>query len=295
MPAGGPGVERALKWLLPVLIVTEIILVRGGVLTAAQAVLVVVLIEGLLVVVAARQAVVAARRYRAGRREGADPWTAAEDALTVFLPRRVARFVLLEPRMWVCLWRWAIRRYRAGPDDFPYHARSWVGIFLIVLLFTTPVEILLLEVLIPWAWLRWVVLVLAVYSLVWMFGLYASLVVLPHRLEADGLRLRYGLLNWAFIPFEIIEQVHQVRRTTPGGREGLRISDSVPATAYLGIGGRTDITIELCQPVRFWSLSGLSRPVRIIHFAADQPDRLVAALRERVARTARSLTGSATS
>jgi hypothetical protein len=56
------------------------------------------------------------------------------------------------------------------------------------------VEILLGELLMPWGWLRLVVLVASVYALVWVFGFYGSMVVLPHRLEAHGLRARCGAL-----------------------------------------------------------------------------------------------------
>lgn len=283
-----------MKWLLPILVLAEIVLVRGGVLTVGQAVLAIVLIEGALALIAARQAVGAVRRFRAGRCDGLDPWTAAEDAFAVVFPRPVARFLVLEPRVWVCLVRWATRRYRPGPDDLPYHGRTVLGTFLVIVTLTTPVEILLFEVLIPWAWLRWVVLVLAIYALIWMFGLYASLVVLPHRLEPEGLLLRYGVLNHAFIPYASIARVEEARRTTPGGREGLRVVPDPEPAAYLGMGGRTDGTIALREPVQFWTLTGPSRPVRIVHVAVNDPARLVAALQARTA-AAPSIVEGATS
>lgn len=274
--------ERILKWLLPALILVEIILVRGGVLSIGQAVLVVVVIEGALGLVAVRQAFAAVRRFRAGRRAGDDPWTAAEDALAVFFPRVVARFMVIEPRLWACLARWATRRYRPGPDDFPYHTGSILGLFLILLIFTTPVEILLFEVLIPWTWLRWVVLVLAIYALVWVFGLYASLVVLPHRLEVDGLRLRYGVLNEVLIPYDGITDVREARRKSPGGGDGLTVREEDGGTAYLSVGGRTHVTLALSRPVQFRSLGGLSQPTSLVHVSVNQPDRLAAALRDRL-------------
>lgn len=274
--------ERFLKWLLPALIVIEIVLVRGGVLTIGQAVATVVAIEGAIALVAARQAIVAVRRFRAGRRDGADPWTATEDALTVIFPRVMARFIVMEPRVWVCLVRWITRRYRHGPDDFPYHSGSILGIFIIVILFTTPVEILLFELLIPWAWLRWVLLILAIYAVVWIFGLYASLVVLPHRLESDGLRVRYGVLNEVVIPYERIVRVEVEPRRTPGGREGLIFPEGETGVAYLSIGGRTHLRIEVAEPVQFKSLTGLSQPIDVVYFAANDPDRLGAALRDRL-------------
>ena len=61
-------VERALKWLLPALVVAEIFLVWANLLSLHEAVLVVVGIEALLLLVGARQLFAATRRYRRGRR-----------------------------------------------------------------------------------------------------------------------------------------------------------------------------------------------------------------------------------
>ncbi|MDP9476243.1 MAG: hypothetical protein M3R38_11285 [Actinomycetota bacterium] len=44
--------------------------------------------------------------------------------------------------------------------------------------------------LVPWAWMRWALLVLSAYSVFWLLGLYASRITLPHHLEVDGLLLR---------------------------------------------------------------------------------------------------------
>ena len=184
------ALERALKWLLPAVVVAEVILVRSGLLDVGSAVAVIVGIESLLLLVAGRQIVMALRRYRQGRGAGLDVWTAVEDGLSVLLPRPAARAVALEPRIWVCLGRWLLRRGRLGEGEFPYHKRSAVGVLLIVVVITSPVELLLLELLIPWTWLRWVLLVAGVYMLFWSFGFYASIVTLAHKLESAGLRLR---------------------------------------------------------------------------------------------------------
>ena len=79
--------ERVLKWLLPVLIVVEIILVWTGWLDLGTAIGVTLAIEVLLVVVAGRQLFVAVRRYRRQRTAGLGVWAALEDGLTVLLPR----------------------------------------------------------------------------------------------------------------------------------------------------------------------------------------------------------------
>ena len=61
-------VRRALQWLLPALVVAQILLVWANLLSLHDAVLVVVGIEALLLLVGARQLFAATRRYRRGRR-----------------------------------------------------------------------------------------------------------------------------------------------------------------------------------------------------------------------------------
>ena len=228
--------DRMFKWLLPALIVVEVILVRAGVLDLTAAVVVVVGIEVLLLLVAARQIAVAVRRYRRDRAGGLDLWEALEGGLAVLLPRRIARLAALEPLLWICLGRWLLRRHHASDSEFSYHKDSIVGPFLVVVLFTTPVEVLLFELLIPWAWVRWMLLVGAIYMLFWVFGFYASLVVLSHRLEATGMRLHYGVLADGRIPYAEIAGVEREGLRSPGGRDGLRVAREENA-AYLAVGG----------------------------------------------------------
>ena len=192
--------KRALKWLLPVLILAEVVLVWSGLLDLADAVFVVVGIEVLLLAAAAGEVVLVVRRYRRGRDAGLDLWAALEESFAVLLPRKAARIAVLEPRLWVCLLRWISRRTRTSDREFGYHERSQMRLILVMLSFTTPVELLVLELLAPWAWLRISLLVLGLYALLWMFGLYASLVTLPHRLEESGLWLRYGALAEGLVP-----------------------------------------------------------------------------------------------
>jgi len=52
--------------------------------------------------------------------------------------------------------------------------------------------------------------------------------------------------------------------------------------AYLSIGGRTHLRIEVAEPVQFLTLTGPSRPIDVLNLAANHADRLSAALRERL-------------
>ena len=273
--------ERALKWLLPVLIVVEIVLVGTGRLDLGAAIGVAITVEVLLVVVAGRQLFVAVRRYRRQRTVGLDVWAALEDGLTVLLPRPLARLVSLEPRMIACLLRWIFWRQRQVAGLFSYHRRSWGGALLLLVLLTAPVEIFLFELLVPWAWLRWTLLIAALYAVLWAGGFVAALRVLPHRLESGAVRLRHGIWAEVLIPYREIASVEQQSLRAPGGREGL-VTDRNEGSAYLAVGGRTDVTIRL-RAAR--SVRGLLRPtppVTMVHVAADDSARLTDGLRQHV-------------
>jgi hypothetical protein len=271
--------ERVLKWSLPALILVNVALVWSGILEAGTAIMVGAAIELMVALIAMRQVVVAIRLYRRDRAAGLDIETAVEDGIAVIFPRTVARVVALEPRIWIALFKWAFRRRPLAPNEFSYHKRSAMGAFLALVLLTLPVELLLYEILIPWPTVRWILLVVSVYAVVWMLGLVASLRVLPYRLDAGGLRIRYGVLADGFVPYTLISAVELQRRKSPD-QEGLRVVTGEGA-AYLAAGGRTDLTLHLREPIVLRGLLKPHPPVRAIHLAADRPDALAAELRTR--------------
>src|SRR5215212_2704407 len=80
--------DRALKWIFPVLVLIEIGLVRTGMLSLKNAMFIVVGIEALLTLLAARQIITAFRRYRSNRAEGFEPWQAFEEGSPSSSPGR---------------------------------------------------------------------------------------------------------------------------------------------------------------------------------------------------------------
>ncbi len=271
--------RRFLRWLLPALGVGQFLLLRTGVLDGRGALLAGATLEGLILVLAGRQLLVAWRAYRRARTAGLDVWGALEDGLAVLMPRPIARVAVLEPKLWYCLLRWAARR-RPGTDTFGYQRRALIGPVLLLAILTLPAELLAVELLAPWAWLRIVLGVGSVYSLCWLAGFYASLRVLPHALEGECLRLRFGAFAEGVVPYAQIAGITLGRRRTPGGRDGLQVVTGAPV-AYLGTGGRTDLTIHLRTPLTVRGLRGATKPVTIVCLAADEPAALAHALAQR--------------
>jgi hypothetical protein len=271
--------ERLLKWALPGLLLGNLALVGSGVLEAQTALLAGIIAEGLLLVVGGRQIWVAVRRYRQDRAAGLDLEAALEEGMAVFLPRPAARLAALEPRLWITLGRWLLRR-PVGPGTFPYARRSLFGPMLGLVAFSAPVEIFAFELLIPWPLVRVLVLIASVYSVLWLAGLYAGLKMYPHRLTPDGLRFYHGLLASGALPYDQIASVEAVRHKAPGGKDGLQ---PVPAegAAYLAAGGRTDVTLRLRAPTVIAGLLRPTPPVTTVHLAADDGPALAAALQAR--------------
>jgi hypothetical protein len=277
--------KRALKWLLPALVAVEAVLVWSGLLELRDAVIVVVAVEVLLVIVGMGEVLLVARLYRRGRAEGLDAWRALEEGLALIMPRRVAKVLVLEPRLWVCLVRWVLRSSQRGEDDFSYRKRSLAGGLVAVVALTTPVELLIWEILVPWAWLRIALLVLGIYALFWVFGFYASLAVLPHRLGVNGLRLHYGAFAQGFIPYSEIQKIERRIRKAPKPGDGLQTCSEENAL-YLATGGKTDLTLRLRTPQTIDGLLLTSEPATVVHLSADQPEKMTSKLRQRVGEPA---------
>jgi hypothetical protein len=147
---------------------------------------------------------------------------------------------------------------------------------------TTPVELLLVELLIPWPWLRWVLLITGIYALIGTFVYCASLVVLPHRLAETGLELHHGFPASVTVPYADVEQVELAPRHSPEGTEGLQMVLAENAANFSG-GGKTDVALHLRSARPVEGLLGPTQPVTTLRIAVDDPPRFVEALRQRCA------------
>ncbi|MGB3635083.1 MAG: hypothetical protein WA982_13650 [Rubrobacteraceae bacterium] len=275
--------KRLLKWLLPVLIVCEIGLVRLKILDLKEAVFIVVGAEVLLLVVGGTQIRSAVREYRRNRAAGFDGWKALEGGVDVLLPRLAARLIVSELRLFYCLLRWVLRRTRLREGEFSYHKRSTLDMFVLMIVLVSPVEVLVIELLLqaflPLLWLRILVLFLEVYAVFWIVGFYASRIVLPHRLEETGLRLHHGIFVEGFIPYVDIESVERARQKAPEWGDGLqRMGDE----AYLAIGGNTDIALKLHSRRALQGFIRLAEPMSTVHLAIDDPKRFARELDNRL-------------
>ena len=256
-----------------------------GIMDLREAVLVVVGLEALLLVVGGGNILLILRRYRRARREGLDAWAAFEDSLALVLPRAAARLVVNESKLLAALFRWASRRTGLAHNEFGYHKRSMLREIMPLLTVAAPIELVVVHLLShafsPWVWLKWALLVLEIYAILWLLGLYASLVTMPHRLEEKGLRLRYGVFAGGFVPYKEIQNTSKVIRKAPSSGDGLEYAREEDAL-YLSAGGKTDVTLHLRAPRTVNGFLKESEPARILHLAVDDPGLLARELRRRM-------------
>src|SRR5579885_468124 len=273
--------QQGAKWLVPLLIAVEIGLALGGLVRPQAAAGFALGVESSLLLVGGWQIARAVRRYQQDRTAGLEVWAALEESLVVFVPRKVARLLVLELQLWDCLLLWIFRRRRPTASDFSYHKNSIFGVMLIACFLSAPIEILLFELLIPWPWLRLTLLIASLYTLFWVLGYYAALVVRPHRLEDEHLRLRSGLFVDERLPYVALDRVAREQRTVKK-RQGLSLSAD-QTTAFLSMDGKTDVTLHLVTPQRLRGASSVPATVTTFCVAVDDSKRFVEALRQNMA------------
>ena len=276
-PARPKVLTRAAKWAGPALLLVEVILVLTGRLSLRAAAVVFVVLEVLLGLVAVSQLAGGTRRYRQQRAAGMDAEDAVRDALRAVLPRPVAAVVTHELLLWSSLVQLARRRRHGmapGSAAIPYDAA--LRPMMLALVAVSVVELVVLELVIPWQPVRLVLAVLGVWGLLMVLGMTAANVVRPHVVSDDELRLRSGAWAQARIPLHAVATVAARRRHSEGGGALL-----VEGALVIGVCGGTDVDVHLHEPTRLTTSRG-EVTVDVVRFAADDPAAAVRALRERV-------------
>ncbi|MGW3205387.1 hypothetical protein [Streptomyces sp. NPDC001135] len=175
-----------------------------------------------------------------------------------------------EMRLWTSLALWLARRTdgTAGGRGFGYMrgqgATMW-GLAFVCVVETIGVSAMLRDM--PTA--HDVLLVLDVYTVLFVVGLHAACVVRPHVLTGEALRVRYGVHVDLRIPLGAITAVHRETRMTHRPANGV---------LDLAIGSQTSVRLELAEPVTHRSLLGRPRQVNTVRLHADDPGTLVRAL-----------------
>lgn len=294
---GGAG-RRLVPWLTPLLGAADVALVTSGLVAIRTAVIVGVAVEAVLWLTAISGVLAAVRRYRSSRAEGLDAWAAAEDGLAQVVPRPLARLLLVEPRLAVCLVGWATGRHEGRlPGSFSYdkNLRPLLGAVLALVVLEGAMAEALLTVVLPHTPWVWIALGVHCYALVWLAGFYASMVTRPHRLGIDELVVRDGIFTELVIPYRAIAQA-RAALSSNFGRSGLKV-DPRTGIATLAYGdANVALDLDTDQPVSVAS-TRTALHLAVLHITVDDPPRFVKALHERTSTQSelRSARGRASS
>lgn len=182
------------------------------------------------------------------------------------------KYLEYELRMPVCLLRWITGR---RPPGFAYHRAKKlpVAVFMSLLVFESLGTHLVLLAIFGSKWWVWALFGLDVYTWLWLFGYYGSLVVLPHQIVGTDLRLRYGYLAEVVVPLAAIRAARPSRR--PERRGGKLIVDGDEATFACG---ETTVTLDLDPAIRLSFRDEPAAPITRLHLTVDDPDAFVTAI-----------------
>ena len=271
---------RAVRtWATPVLAVLNVALVVSGVLDLRSAVVLVVVLELLLLLSTAGTALAGLRAFRGLRDGGAAPWPAFVAVVRDGLPRPVAAVLVAEASTVRSLWL-ALRRRDAGvgPDDLVFGCAGGVGLTTGAVAVVATVEVVVVHLVVPWPAVRAGLLVVGVWGLLVVLGMWAGLRHHPHVVRERGLLLRAGALTSVEVPWHRLAAVRRVALHEPSwpGLVGRRL--------HLPVHGSTTLLAELHEPVAACLRSGGTAEVDSIAFSADDPAALLAAVRSGLRR-----------
>lgn len=189
------------------------------------------------------------------------------------LLHRAAR---LEAGTWRSIARWVTRRpdVPLGAVPFPYHLQLVAP--AVVMAGLSLLEVVAVDVLVPWPWsaLRLAVLAVGVWGAVLIIGMGVGAVVHPHLVTPAGLRVRAGAGLDLLVPWEDITEVRRVR----GDHAGIRAARVDDGVLSIGVANATTVAVTLRRPLTAVLPQG---PVEVtaVHLHADDAAGLVSAAR----------------
>jgi hypothetical protein len=264
--------RAALRWSTVVVLVVEAIVVRAGRLSWGAALAGLILFELVAWLLAAGQVLIAARAFRRGRAAGHSVGTSLDGAVRAVLPPPLAFLVRREVLLVASLTRWVLRRPDVPPGAVAIAYHRAQRVMSVVFLGLGVGELVVIEVVVPWETVRWVLLVLGIWTLLVLLALVGGNVVRPHLAGAQGLRLRWGDWLDVDVPADRIAGV-AARRCSAAGSGWCLDGDALA----LALSGETTVEVVLTDPVTLTS-GRRTATVRRVRFVADDPGAAVVAV-----------------
>lgn len=182
----------------------------------------------------------------------------------------------MESGVWKSIYAWITRKPRVpdGATAFPYV--SAVSTVLCVFIVLSAVELPIFDLILqPWPWIRFLVLLLSVWGLTFMIGFGLNMVVNPHAIGPDGLRIRHGATTDIPVPWSEVRTVTMRQRSLEKSK-AVQVHDGALSICIIS---ETNVDIELEGPLTVPLLSG-EVSVTSIRLRADDPAAFVRVARE---------------
>lgn len=232
-------VKRIFLVLLLLTVGAVLILRMLGVVSNRTVLLAFVMVELPSLLIVGATTIIELRHMRKTRGlRGQEFFTAVTEEQPLLLP------AFMEARALLGLIPW-LRGKRIGVDSttrgFSY-AKGTLSI-PIAMGVATVIEAGVIHVLIPWAWLRIVLLVASVYALILITGIFAACITHPHLVGAQSLTLKCGHTKVLETPLDNIASIRRAsnhKYTQPAIDESLLVLTSLTST---------NVHIELKEPV----------------------------------------------
>ncbi|MCM0676103.1 hypothetical protein NCC78_15600 [Micromonospora phytophila] len=194
------------------------------------------------------------------------------------------RAAAVEGAMWRSMYRWARRRpLDLAPGDEPFGylgvVKPILGVFIGLSAVEIPIFDLIVSNVVPWRPARWIVLVLGVWGLLWMVGLFASMKIHPHVVGAAGLRVRLSAGIDITVPWEDVESVSKRYRSLPSSRSVQVEEEGDRRVLHVVVASQTSVDVRLRRPTSFLLAKGPTEPVDELRLYADDPDGLLRSAR----------------
>ena len=189
------------------------------------------------------------------------------------------RATLMEIRGYQSIYRFLFRRPKvpAGAEGFSYHQP--ILAIMIVFIVVSVVEVVVVDRIVSrWTYIRIPLLIISIWGLVWMLGFLFGMLVRPHSVGADGIRVRYGSEVDIPVAWNDIHSVIRGKQAVQDKQPKVTIDDNGVATLHLRIQNETNIEVQLVRPVPLKLPHG-TETISTVKLYADDPKRFMDAVR----------------
>ena len=189
------------------------------------------------------------------------------------------RAIFMELHGYQSIYRFIFRRPKVptGAAGFSYHQP--ILAIMIVFIVVSAVEVIVLDWIVNrWTYIRIPLLIISIWGLVWMLGLIFGMLVRPHAVGPDGIRVRYGSEVDIPIAWKDVYSVTRRKQAIQDKQPKVTIDENGVATLHMRIQNETNIEVRLERPVPVKLPHGIET-VCTVKLYADDPTRFMDAVR----------------